>query len=609
MKENKTVRPHRRITILPEYLANQIAAGEVIQRPASVVKELVENALDAGAREIVVTIKGGGGAYIQVSDDGTGMDETDACAAFQRHATSKILSVEDLEQIRTFGFRGEALASIAAVSHVTLTTRREEDETATEVRIRGDSSSTSREERATGTTVTVQHLFFNVPARRKFLKSPQTEFRHVYDVMQQVALSHPEIAFHFTNEKEEIFRLRPGTPQERLLDLFGERRCEQLIPIDERSETVRVWGYVGKPTFGQKSRSHQFLFLNGRYILNRTINHAVYSAYEHLLEKGTYPFTVVFLELDPQQVDVNVHPAKLEAKFQDEQGIYRLITRVVRDALARAGGIPALSLGSGQLPDGSVRLRFTSRQHERTAPWIVDSPSDEIPRSGRSDGTSIAGELLNQQEGREGGDRSDEATLLPGLLDPATMGQSVWQLHERYILCRSEGGLVVVDQHVAHERVLYEQAVIRLNAGTRDSQQLMFPATIQLNPAEHSLLMELLPDLEQMGFDIAPFGRNTIAVNGMPGDVKASDVEHLVREMLALYREYQRASPLTGRDNLLKSFACRAAVKAGDRLTEEEMRELLRQLSAARMPYVCPHGRPVLLRIPVEELDRRFGRK
>jgi DNA mismatch repair protein MutL len=609
MTEDRTTIPRRPITVLPDHLANQIAAGEVIQRPASAVKELVENSLDAGSREIVVVVKGGGVASIQVSDDGTGMDEADARAAFQRHATSKILAVEDLEEIRTFGFRGEALASIAAVSHVTLSTRRTEDETATVVQIRGGSPSIFREARTPGTSVTAQHLFFNVPARKKFLKSSGTEFRHVYDVMQRVALSHPEIAFQFTNESEEVFRLRPGTPHERLLDLFGERRCEQLIPFEGRTEPVRAWGYVGKPAFGQKSRSHQFLFMNRRYILNRTINHAVYSAYEHLLEKGNFPFFVLFLDVDPLRVDVNVHPAKLEAKFEDEQGIYRLVHGVVREALARAGSVPAISLGDGQSPDGSVRLRFTARQHEGSSPAIVDPRTGEIGPSQRTDGTSIAGGLLGRQGSREEGEPSGEADISSALLDIDTGGQSVWQLHDRYILCRTAGGLVVVDQHVAHERVLYEQALTRMNAGRRDSQQLMFPATLELNPSEHSLLTELLPGLREMGFDIAPFGKNTVVLNGIPADVRASDVERLLSEMLSLYREFQRESPTDARDNLLKSFACRAAVKAGDKLADDEMRELLRQLSEARMPYVCPHGRPILLRIPVEELDRRFGRK
>ncbi|MGB6647625.1 MAG: DNA mismatch repair endonuclease MutL, partial [Bacteroidota bacterium] len=437
----------------------------------------------------------------------------------------------------------------------------------------------------------------------------QREFRHVYDVMQRIAISHPEIAFQFNSEKEEVFRLPPGTPHSRLLDLFGERRCEQLIPFESRSETVRVWGYTGKPTFGQKSRSHQFLFLNGRYILNRTINHAVYSAYEHLLEKGSFPFFVLFLEVDPQRVDVNVHPAKLEAKFEDEQGMYRIVTGTVREALTLARTVPALSVGNEQSPDGSVQLRFTHRQHEGAPSTFVDPLTGEIAPRERADGASLAEQLLGGQGEREGAERSGESDLPSGLVDLETTEQAVWQLHERYILCRSAGGLVVVDQHVAHERVIYEQALSRMNAGRRDSQQLMFPATLHLNPAEHSLLTELLPGLGEMGFDIAPFGKNTIVLNGIPADVKASDVENLLSEILTLYREYQRASPLEVRDNLVKSVACRAAVKAGDKLTDEEMRELLRQLSAARMPYVCPHGRPILLRIPVEELDRRFGRR
>jgi DNA mismatch repair protein MutL len=451
--------------------------------------------------------------------------------------------------------------------------------------------------------VTVQNLFFNVPARRKFLKSTQTEFRHIYDVLQRIAISHPETTLHFSSENREVFRLQPGSPHQRLLDLFGERQCEQLLPLEEGSDPLKVWGFIGKPTFGQKSRSNQFLFLNGRYILNRTINHAISSAYEHLMSSGRYPFFVIFLEVDPRRIDVNVHPAKLEAKFEDEQAIYRAVHSAVGNALAAAGSFPALSLGGSQQPDGSVNLRFTARQHGADTSITVDPLTGEILHTPVAHGSILAGDLL-----AEGKERTGTVSVDP-VGASVVRGQTFWQIHDRYILCQTESGLLVIDQHVAHERVLYEQALVRMNEGRIDSQQLMFPVTLQLNPAEHSLVNELLPSLRQLGFDIGMFGKNTIVVNGIPADVKSSDVESLISEMVTLYGEYQQRSPLEVRDNLLKSFACRAAVKAGDKLTQDEMKELVRQLLEARMPYVCPHGRPIVLRIPVDELDRRFGRK
>jgi DNA mismatch repair protein MutL len=455
----------------------------------------------------------------------------------------------------------------------------------------------------------VQNLFFNVPARRKFLKSTQTEFRHIYDVLQRIAISHPETALHFSSENREVFRLQPGSPHQRLLDLLGERRCEQLLPVEEGSDPLKVWGFIGKPTFGQKSRSNQFLFLNGRYILNRPINYAIASAYEHLMSSGGYPFFVIFLEVDPRHVDVNVHPAKLEAKFEDEQAIYRAVHSAVRNCLAGAGSFPALSLRGSQQPDGSVDLRFTPRQHAGGTSTTVDPHTGEIFQKTAAHGSILAGDLLGEGNRRTGTDASGPIGPSAERVEAERTGQTFWQIHDRYILCQTESGLLVVDQHVAHERVLYEQGLVRMNKGRIDSQQLMFPVTLQLNPAEHSLVEELLPGLRQLGFDIAMFGKNTIVVNGIPADVKSSDVENLVSEIVALYAEYQNDSPLEVRDNLLKSFACRAAVKAGDKLTNDEMKELLHQLMEAKMPYVCPHGRPIVLRIPVDELDRRFGRK
>ncbi|HMK39269.1 MAG TPA: DNA mismatch repair endonuclease MutL, partial [Bacteroidota bacterium] len=355
---------HRRISVLPDNIANKIAAGEVIQRPASVVKELIENSLDAGASSILVVVREGGRALIQVTDDGAGMDERDALASFLRHATSKITSYEDLESISSFGFRGEALASIAAVARVTMKTRRREDEFATVVTIEGGGApGLSQEGREPGTTLIARNLFYNVPARRKFLKSGVTEFRHVYDEVQRVAISVPGIALHFISDNDTVFNLKPAPLLERLRDVLGERRCEGLIPVEEKSETLTVRGFIGKPAFGMRSRQGQYIFLNGRFIVNRTINHAVYSAYEHLLDKGTFPFFLLFLDMDPQRVDVNVHPSKLEAKFDDEQSVYRVLSSVTRRALSGADAVPALTIQDGGIEPGTVAARFTPRQH------------------------------------------------------------------------------------------------------------------------------------------------------------------------------------------------------------------------------------------------------
>jgi len=609
----------RRIAVLPEGIANKIAAGEVIQRPASVIKELLENSLDAGATSVVVVVKEGGKKLIQVTDDGIGMDERDAVTSFLRHATSKIATYDDLQAIQTFGFRGEALASIAAVAQVSMKTRREEDEAAVVVKIEGEGDPrVTREGRERGTTISVQNLFFNVPARRKFLKSVATEFHHVYDEVHHVAISKQDLALQFVSDDETIFHLRPGSLEQRLLDVFGQRQFDALLPMEESNELVKVHGYIGKPGFGHKTRQHQFVFLNGRFIINRTINHAVYSAYEHLLDKGTFPFFLLFLKIDPRRVDVNVHPSKLEAKFDDEQGLYRIIASAVRRCLSEAGAVPALTLGGNEGEPGAIGLRFTPRQfswpqEDFTRPpsapggLRVDTATGEILPSG----TSIAARLLSDESrqdrppivGIPGVDSSRE-TEKPDLSEISLL----WQLHNKYILSQIRNGLMIVDQHVAHERVLYERAVRRFSTAMRNTQQVLFPRPLELPADDFGLLSELLPHFVLLGFDINPFGRNTVLVEGLPPDVRVGAEEKIVTEILGLYKENRQHGPMDVRDNLAKSFACRSAIKAGDPLSEQEMRSLLAQLFETEMPYVCPHGRPIVLRISIGELDRRFGR-
>jgi DNA mismatch repair protein MutL len=597
----------RRIAVLPDQLANKIAAGEVIQRPESAVKELLENSLDAGATQITVIIKDGGTSLIQVADNGAGMDEQDAVASFLRHATSKIASYEELEEIRTYGFRGEALAAIASVSQVTMKTRRAADDVAVVVRIEGGSAPRiSREGREPGTSISVQNLFFNVPARRKFLKTVTTEFRHVYDAVHRIALGRPDVAIMFISDDETIFDLKPASVEQRMMDLFGERQFAAMIPVEEATDLLVVRGFVGKPTYGQKTRFNQYLFLNGRFIVNRTINHAVFSAYEHLLLKGTFPFFLLFLEVDPRRVDVNVHPSKMEAKFEDEQGIYRVVSSLVRKALAGAGGesVPGLSMeGRGSIDDGTA-LRFTPAQH--IWPGSVDRKTGEILGSSFK-GEDLVGRLFAPVS--PGAPPPAPQTLNDGSGTPEELSNAlIWQLHNKYILSQIRNGVMIVDQHVAHERVLYERALQRFENKLQTAQQLLFPYTLQLSPADFALVKELLPHFTLLGFDIKMFGKNTIVIEGIPPDVKGGQEERIVQDMLALYREYQQKAPMDARDNLAKSFSCRSAIKAGDPLSEPEMRSLIDQLFATKMPYVCPHGRPVVLRISIDELDRRFGR-
>jgi DNA mismatch repair protein MutL len=585
----------RKIQVLPEHLANKIAAGEVIQRPESVVKELLENSLDAGATRITVVVKDGGTSFIQIADNGRGMDADDAVVAFLRHATSKIATYEDLEAISTFGFRGEALASIAAVAHVSLKTRRSDDDTATMVRIDGGGTPrVSREAREPGTTVTVQNLFFNVPARKKFLKTNSTEFRHVYEAVHRVAISYPELDLQFVADDETIFSLRPTTLDQRLIDIFGEQTVESLIPVEEGTDVVLMNGFIGKPSFGQKTRMHQYLFLNRRYIIHRTISHAIFTGYEHLLLKGTFPFFLLFIEIDPHKVDVNVHPSKMEAKFADEQALYHMAGALVRHALAEAQAVPSLTSGATNT-EGEIGLSFTPRQHH----WEGD----------RATWTAEIGSRLLGSRKPQPEPIPEAATLHHETDHPeASSAGLIWQLHNKYILCQIRSGVMIVDQHVAHERVLYERVVERFTSGLHAAQQLLFPITLQLTAGDYALLGELLPHFQSMGFDLRLFGKNAAVVEGIPPEIKSGVEERIIQDVLGLYKEYQEHGISDARDSLAKSYSCRSAIKAGDPLTEPEMRSLIDQLFATSMPYVCPHGRPVVLRISIDELDRRFGR-
>jgi DNA mismatch repair protein MutL len=613
----------RRVQILPEHLANKIAAGEVIQRPESVVKELLENSLDADVKNILVVIEDGGKRLIRIVDDGSGMDEQDAVNSFLRHATSKITSYEDLEAIVTYGFRGEALASIAAVAQVTMKTRRPIDDVAVVVQIDGESEPRiSREGREPGTSITAQNLFFNTPARRKFLKSSNTEVRHIYDVVQRAALSHPEVGLKFTSDDEVVLDVKPATLEQRVLDIFGERQAEGMVWMEEKNELLSLSGYIGKPTFGQKSRANQFLFLNKRYIIHRNISHAVFNAYEHLLIKGTYPFFLLYLDIDPQRVDVNVHPSKMEAKFEDEQMLYRFASSAVRKCLATNNLVPALTLAEQE--GGAVSLQFSSRQHAwPSAPggtdWFpatdrVDKSTGEIlaaqePLSFRQQPSMSGGEITERLLGSIDSRFAQAAPEKEIALPPQPQqSRLVWQIHNKYIIAQIENGVMIVDQHVAHERVLYERALSRFSNNATASQQLMFPVTVQISPGDYALLSELLPHLELLGFSIKLFGKNTIVTDAVPPEVKVGSETKIVEDLLMLYKETHQHGMHDERDAIAKSFSCKAAIKAGDKLNEHEMRSLLDQLFATTMPYVCPHGRPVVLKIATDELDKRFGR-
>lgn len=612
-----------KIKILSENIASKIAAGEVIQRPGSVVKELLENSVDADAMNIDVIVKKAGKNLIQVCDDGSGMTEEDAILSVHKHATSKIVAFEDLESIKTLGFRGEALSSMAAVAQLEIRTETKEEEVGTVIKS-NESGSFIKEKGSfpKGTCVLVKNLFYNTPARRKFLKTDATELKHIIDTFNKTALSHPDIHFRFYNADDLIFNYTAGNLEERVKQVFADNMPDALIPVDERTDYLSMYGYIGKPSLLKKSKGDQYLYLNKRYIISKQINHAVFSAYENLLEKGDYPFFLLFLEIDPERIDVNVHPSKLEVKFDDEKDIYNFVLSVIKKSLGTQDLVPSM-IFSDEL-DSEEKLvvdkfsptkkhDFSDRpfiqRHKPVTPRFSDEDIDRIFSSITEDTiTRTDDKPVTHPFDKLTENEVQHTTIEHETKSYETESPFIFQLHNKYILSQIKTGLMIIDQHVAHERVLYEKALNRFEADIPFSQQLLFPRTVKLDPGRYELVKELNPSLNKLGFEIKISGKNKIVIEGVPDDVKKGSEEKVLLEMIEEYATNQREKKLEQKDNLAKSFSCKAAVKAGDKLSEKEMRLLIDQLFATSMPYVCPHGRPIVIKISLTEFDRRFGR-
>lgn len=613
----------KRIKILPENISSKIAAGEVVQRPESVVKELMENSIDAGAKNIEVIIKRAGKNFIQVCDDGTGMTEEDLLLCTQKHATSKIEAFEDLEAIKTLGFRGEALSSIAAVSQLEIRTETREEEIGTV--LKNDESGNIKIDKGSfpkGTCVTVKNLFFNVPARRKFLKTDTTEFKHIVDTFNRIALSHPSIAFKLLNGVDVVFDYPPESLRNRVAHVFGDNMPDALIPVDEKTELISIYGFIGKPSLLKKSKGEQYLFLNSRYIINKNINHAVFTAYENILEKGDYPFFILFIEIDPERTDVNIHPSKLEAKFDDEKDIYNFILTVVRKSLGSHDLVPSMIFSEnefseeklivnkfqpsakGDFSDRPVRQKYQpeiKRYSDEEIDLLFGSITDDVVLKTGGKIESVPFGRGEQKEIHH--EKADQSKI-----DKSEESPFIIQLHNKYILSQIKSGLMIIDQHVAHERILYEKALNRLDTDIPFSQQLLFPKKVKTDSARIALLKELEPYLSRLGFQLKFLTKDTVKIEGVPDDVKKGTEEQVLFDLLEEYSTNQREKQLEQKDNLAKSYSCKTAIKAGDRLDERAMRLLIDQLFATSMPYVCPHGRPVVIKISLNEFDRRFGR-
>ena len=592
------------IQLLPESISNQIAAGEVVLRPASVVKELMENSVDAGAKRIQLIIKDAGRQLIQVVDDGCGMSTTDARLCFERHATSKIKSFEDIQRVLTMGFRGEALASIASVARVEMKTRKPDDELGTEIHVEG--SDVKRHEPgqcAAGTSISVRNLFFNTPARRNFLKSNNAEMRHIIEEFQHIALAHPEIAFSMVVNGSELYHLDMGTLRKRVVQMFGKSYDQRVVPVEETGGMMQITGFIGKPDQARKTRGEQFFFVNKRFIRSNYLNHAVYKAYSDLIPDNTFPLFVIFITVDPAYTDVNVHPTKQEIKFEDERTVYAYVHASVKHALGKFSVTPSIDfeheaamsgMGIKPLtahPSGGAQVETVTR----VKPVITPGESNwkELYKVARDKGGStitVPSAWPSKQE-------------LTGKPDAEPI-----QMPNGYVMCPIKSGFILIDQRAAHERVLFERYMSRFAHQPATSQRQLFPRTLHLETSDAVLLRSILPEINVLGFDLQEFGNNDFVIHGLPAEIEAGDEKQLIETILQQFKENTHALHLEKRESLARSLASGAAIKSGQNLSPHEMHTLVDELFACSDFQSAPNGRRTFVTFTHDELEKRFAR-
>jgi DNA mismatch repair protein MutL len=604
------------IKLLPEHVANQIAAGEVIQRPASVVKELLDNAIDAEATLIQLMIKEGGKVLIQVIDNGKGMSPTDARMCWERHATSKITQTEDIYHIKTNGFRGEALASVASVAQVELKTKNAQDAIGTLILIEG--SEVKKQEGVAcnqGTSVVVKNLFYNIPARRNFLKSNPVETRHIFDEFTRAALSHPEIAFTLHNNNEEVFNLRGGDLPQRIEQVFGYKIGNHLLTAYEETTIAIIKGYVGKPEHAKKTRGEQFFFVNNRFIKDAYLNHAVMSCYENLISKEQFPFYVICIDIDPTQIDVNVHPTKTEIKFEDERSLYQILRAVCKKAIGEHYHVPTyvpsnddsfLNLGSRFTPIQTPHNHQPNSEsphvtnHNSVGGFNNNRDSFTVNRTQNKDWQELFGILEKKDTIGDVGPKRFNKTLDElALEEEQNSARHFMQIHGTFILSQIKSGVMLIDMQAAHERVLYEKYMQALLNQPMATQQKLFPKTITLNAADAMLLNDLLADIRALGFDVNDLGGNTFSINGVPAELNHYNEQHLIDEVL---ENYKKQSGSTKHQNIARILAQRASVKPGTRLSVEEMNTLVDELFACTENKLSPGGKSCFRTLTIDEI-------
>ncbi|HYF66555.1 MAG TPA: DNA mismatch repair endonuclease MutL [Ohtaekwangia sp.] len=594
------------IQLLPDSIANQIAAGEVVQRPASAVKELMENAIDAGAKNIKLIVKDAGKTLLQVIDDGNGMSETDARMSLERHATSKIRKAEDLFSLYTMGFRGEALASIAAVSQMEIKTRLADDELGTLIIVEG--SDVKKQELIAcekGTSICVKNLFFNIPARRNFLKSNPVELRHIMEEFQRLSLANPDICFSLIQTDELVYDLPPGKLSQRIVNLFGKGYQEQLAPCQEETDLVKVTGYVGKPDFARKTRGEQFIFVNRRFIRSNYLHHAIMNAFEGLLSENSFPFYVLFIEIDPRHIDVNVHPTKTEIKFDDERAVYAVVRAAVRQAIGSNNLTPALDFNA----DVNIISKLSNASAHSNEVYFDERFSTALHRSNQENWEKLfegqlTSKLIQQQdEERPQTLRFESAINQP---DEAVEEKALFQLHARFIVKQVKSGMMMIDQQAAHERILMEKFADQLKNKSAQSQQSLFPEAISFSASDFALVLEMQPEIEALGFRFEIFGKNTLLVNGVPANLNTGRQKQMFEGLIEQFKINQSELSLPIQENLVRSLAKRASIKAGQRLEKEEMKALLDNLFTCRTPNFSPDGRSTYFIFELNKIESYF---
>ena len=609
------------IQLLPDHVANQIAAGEVVQRPASVVKELLENAIDAKATSITLVIKDAGKTLVQVTDNGVGMSVTDARLSFERHATSKIKSAEDLFNLHTKGFRGEALASIAAIAHVELKTKTADSEIGTHLTIEG-SKVISQDPAVVpkGTTISVKNLFYNIPARRNFLKSNPVETRHIIDEFHRVALAHPNVAFQMLHNGSDVFNLPSSNSRQRIVNIFGNKTNEKLVPVNEETEILKIEGFVLKPEFGKKSRGEQFFFVNDRFIKSPYLHHAVSSAFEGLMKNDVHPGYFLFLEVDPHSIDINIHPTKTEIKFDDEHSMYAMLRATVKHSLGQFNIAPVLDFER----DKGFDTPYEYSKKSPTAPSIeVDrdfNPFKEKPKQGninfpfkREQSASWESLYIGLNDEKAAvsnlGDIEFESEEVTGSLFENTeteSGQLTFQLQNKYIVSPLKNGMMIIHQNLAHQRILYEELLKDITVKEAVSQQLLFPLQLHFSKPDLEIIEKVREQLEHTGFIFSEIKDETIEISGIPVLILESHVVNLLSQLVHDIKEDVPDSGFSQNDMLAKSMAASMAIKTGISLNKEEREHLINQLFACKEPSVSPRNKLIFTTMDVSDLDKKF---